>query len=74
MERHRLWHQRLVGDCRGQASVEYAVVLAAFLAVVVGMGLLMRAFGDGLFVEHGLAAASHHIQASAGWMSDVLGY
>lgn len=50
------------------------MVLAAFLAVVVGMGLFMRAFGDGLFVEHGLAAASHHIQASAGWMSDVLGY
>ncbi len=54
--------------------MEYAVLLAAFLAVVAGMGLLMHAFGDGLFVEHGLAAASHHIQASAGWMCDVLGY
>lgn len=54
--------------------MEYAVVLAGFLAVVAGAGLLMRALGDGIVVEHALAAASHHIQASAGWMADVLGY
>lgn len=65
---------RLLADQRGQATVEYALLLAAFLAVLVGLGLLMRAFEEGLFVDHGLAAASHHIQASMGWWADVLGY
>ena len=54
--------------------MEYAVLLAAFLAVVVGLGLLMRAFEEGLFVEHAAASASHHIQATTGWWADVFGY
>lgn len=78
MERHRLGHQRalrrLAADCRGQATVEYAVLLAAFLAVLVGLGLLMQAFQEGLFVEHAAASASHHIWATAGWWADVFGY
>ena len=74
MERHRLGHQRVVGDERGQATVEYALILAAFLTVVVGLGLLLRALDGGLFVEHALASASHHVQASMGWMTDVFSY
>lgn len=74
MERHRLGHKRAVADERGQATVEYALLLAAFLTVIVGLGLLMRALDSGLFVEHALASASHHVQASMGWMTDVFSY
>ena len=54
--------------------MEYALILAAFLTVVVGLGLLLRALDGGLFVEHALASASHHVQASMGWMTDVFSY
>lgn len=54
--------------------MEYALLLAAFLTVVMGLGLLMRALDSGLFVEHALASASHHVQASMGWVCDVFSY
>ena len=54
--------------------MEYALLLVAFLTVIVGLGLLMRALDSGLFVEHALASASHHVQASRGWMTDVFSY
>ena len=55
---------RLAG-ARGQATVEFAVVAAAFLSVTVALAALWRAFGGGMFVEHALAVASHHIQGIA---------
>ena len=54
----------IVGDS-GQSTVEFAVVMAGFLAVTVALGALWRALSDGLLVEHALAVASHHIQAVA---------
>ena len=68
VERHRRWHQRLVGglvDRKGQATVEFAVIAAGFLAVTVALMAFWRMLGDGLIVEHALAVASHHIQAVA---------
>lgn len=49
----------------GQATVEFAVIAAGFLAVTVALMALWRALGDGLLVQHALAVASHHIQAVA---------
>lgn len=68
VERHRGWHQRLVDGLdnqEGQATVEFAVVAAGFLAATVALMALWRVLGDGLLVEHALAVASHHIQSVA---------
>lgn len=86
MERHCRRHQRSVAlgarardavlrkasSTAGQATVEYAVVLAAFLAVVLALGALTGALRGGLFVDHALAAASHHIGGSVSAALDVL--
>lgn len=45
----------------GQSTVEYAIVLAAFLAVVMGLGALSNLFTAGTVVDHALLSASHHI-------------
>ncbi len=59
----------------GQSTVEFAVVTAAFLTVVVGLGALWRLASGGALVEHALATASHCImQASPQAMADVLLY
>ena len=59
----------------GQGTVEYAIVLAGLLCVVVGLGALSNALSDGLFVQHALVSASHHVQAAAlGSVGDVFSY
>ena len=68
VERHLGRDQQLVGTIvgdSGQSTVEFAVVMAGFLAVTVALGAFWRALSDGLLVEHALAVASHHIQAVA---------
>lgn len=60
---------------RGQGSVEFAVVTAGFLVVALTLGLLWRALEGGLFVEHALVAASHHVQGvSGGSLADLFLY
>lgn len=66
--------QRFVAVDSGQAAVEYVVVLAGILCVVAGLGALGNAFESGLVLEHVLAAASHHVQGSAGGLLDVFAY
>ncbi len=61
-------------DERGQSTVEYAMVLAASLAVVVGLGMLWGAVDGGMFVQHAVASASHNIQGMAGSVADVFCY
>lgn len=66
---------RLLKGCSGQATVEFAVVMAGVLAVVLACGLLWRAFDRGLFVEHALLSASHHVASgSAGSAIDVFSF
>lgn len=49
--------------------------MAGFLALTVALSALWHAIGDGLFVEHALAAASHHVQGAApGTIADVFLY
>lgn len=45
----------------GQGTVEFALVTAAFLSVAIAFGALLRALESGLFVEHALTSASHHV-------------
>lgn len=52
--------------------MEYAIVAAAFLCVIVAGAALWRALSQGLFVDHGLASASHHLAGAATWIADVL--
>ncbi|MBO4365419.1 MAG: hypothetical protein J5804_03905 [Eggerthellaceae bacterium] len=59
----------------GQSTVEFAIVTAAFLAVLIGLSALWHAFDQGLFVQHALQSASHHLQSvDAGAWGDVLAY
>lgn len=73
MERHSRGHKQLIADDSGQASVEYALVVAALLAVVVAVGALADVLERGVFVEHALNSAAYHVTASVGWISDVFG-
>ena len=66
---------RGVQNERGQATVEFALMTAGFLAMIVACGVLWRSLEGGLFVEHALVAASHHVQgAAAGTIADVFLY
>lgn len=61
-------------DERGQSTVEYAIVAAAIIAIVVVLGILANNLEDGMFIQHALSAASHHIGASIGGVTDVFCY
>ena len=60
---------------RGQSSVVYAIVFAAFLAMVVGLGAVANLLESGLVLEHALQSASHHLNnvATAAW-ADIFLY
>lgn len=64
-----------VFDLHGQGTLEYALVLFAFMSMVAGLGALWRTFDVGLPVEHALQSASHHIASVApGAFADVFVY
>ena len=44
---------------RGQGTLEYALVLFAFLAMLVGLSALWHAARDGVLMRTALDAASH---------------
>lgn len=55
--------------------MEYALVTVAFLSMIVGLAALWRMLDAAALVEHALASASHHVQASApGGVADVFLY
>lgn len=67
-------HARSEGE-RGQSTVEFAVVTAALIVIVVAAGALWRHLEDGRFVEHALSSASHHVELTApGSVADVFLY
>lgn len=62
-------------DRRGQGTVEFAIVLFGFLAMVAALGVLWRAFESGLLVQHALQSASHHLETVVpGVVADVFLY
>lgn len=59
----------------GQSTVEYAMVLAAFLAMLMALGALWHLFDFGTVIDHALQSASHHVQnVSEGAWLDVFLY
>lgn len=56
----------------GQSTVEYALVLSAFLAMLIGMGALHDFLTGATLVQHALESASHHISGvTSGALNDV---
>lgn len=56
----------------GQSTVEFAIVTAAFLVIVVALSLLWNMGDTGIFIDHAISSASHHLQdAAAGIVGDV---
>lgn len=54
--------------------MEYAIVTAGVLCMIVGLASLWRALSTGLFVGHALSAASHHLGGALGWAFDIFSY
>ena len=46
----------------GQSTVEYAVIFAGFLSLVLAFGSLWHVLDGGVLVAHALASASHHVR------------
>ena len=66
---------RGVGGRGGQSTVEYLVVLGAFVALIGAIGLLWHAGRDGVLVGLATRSASHGVeQGSVALLKDVLGY
>ena len=64
-----------MGQFKGQSSVEYVIVFAAFLAMVIGLGTVANLLESGLVLEHALQSASHHLSnvPTAAW-ADIFLY
>lgn len=74
-ERHPGGLRRFAREESGQATVEYALLLAASLAMVLALGALFRAASDGVLGDKAVQAASHSRQAPmADALKDVLLY
>jgi hypothetical protein len=58
----------------GQSTLEYALVLLAFLATVATLGLLWHAGKDGGLLRLALKTASHLFDAESGdlYLQDIL--
>ena len=54
----------------GQSTVEYAIVLAAFLAAVIALGAMWRIAHEGGFQRLGEKATSHVVSADG--MRDIV--
>ena len=60
---------------RGQASVEFALVLFAFVALLAGLGALTDFSRSGALAEHAAAGASHAVgNGDVGAWADVFAY
>lgn len=56
----------------GQSTVEFAIVTAALLIIIISLGLFWRLGDNGIFTDHALSSASHHLQeAAAGIVGDI---
>lgn len=63
------------GFSLGQSSVEYALVMAAFVSLIVGLGALTHLFADGLVLDHAVQSASHCLTGIAsGVWADIFVY
>lgn len=79
LERHRRRDQwavtQILRDEAGQSTIEFAIVTAAFVGILVALGLLHDVLTNGLVLDHVLASASHHLQdAPAPFIADIFKY
>ena len=58
----------------GQSTAEFALVLAAFVVIVLGLSGLWHTAEGGKFAEHALTSAPNHIAGAAGAWGEVLSY
>ncbi len=66
---------RILFECGGQSTVEYAIVLGAFLAMVVALAAIARAVGSGVVANEAVEAASHSAgETFLGTLQDALLY
>lgn len=62
-------------DDQGQSTLEYALVLISFLALVVALGAVWHAARDGRFVTLAVESASHSLSAGlVAVLQDVLAF
>lgn len=63
-------------DEHGQSTVEYAVVLIAFLSLVLALGAIWHAARDGRLLSSARDASSHNCEQgfSVGLLQDVTAY
>lgn len=64
----------LVHECRGQSTVEYVLVLSAFLAMLLALGAVWEAAGAGDLARLGESASSHSLSGEGmlGGMRDIV--
>lgn len=66
--------KKMVLENHGQATVEFALVLAGFLALLVALGALADFASSGAFAQHARSTASHHVAGETGAWVEVLAY
>lgn len=61
-------------ECRGQSTVEYVLVLSAFLAMLLAFGAVWKAMGAGGLARLGESASSHSLlgEGMLGGMRDIV--
>ena len=76
MEGKRSPDARCAWGRRGQSSVEYVLVMLAFVSMVLAMGVVWHAGRDGTLLRAALDAASHRLGGSGvlGGFQDILLY
>lgn len=72
--RNRKWHEFVIKNTAGQASVEFALILGVLIAIVVGLGAFLDKANAGVFIDHAIAASSHNITNSIKGLVDVFLY
>lgn len=61
-------------DMKAQSTVEYAIVMAAGLSIIVALGLLTNAVDEGMFIQHAVIGASHNVSGCLGGVVDVFNF
>lgn len=63
---------KILKEEKAQSTVEFAIIVAAMLIIVIALSLIWKTSSNGLLIEHALNSASHHIeQAAIGIVGDV---
>ncbi|MBP3892616.1 MAG: hypothetical protein J6D34_01070 [Atopobiaceae bacterium] len=72
----RQFHASLPCDGSGQSTVEYALVVMAFVAMLLAMALLWHAGRDGMLLERAIRSSSHQLGGAdaLGSLRDVVLY